>query len=135
MEVNPMSITHTVRQTWTSPGGTDLQGTVTETANAERNSQLAIAGTTADQQFDLDFLYAKLKSCFLLSTIGLTIETNATDHAGGDIITLVANIPFYWCNSSGVTNPFTANVTTIYVTPGGSTAGTLDIRLLVDTTT
>ena len=131
-----MTITHTVRQTWTSPNGSvDLNGVVSESANAARDGQLAIAATTADQQFDLDFLYAKLKSCFLLSTIGCTIETNATDHAGGNIITLVANIPYYWCNSSGITCPFTANVTTIYVTPEGAVAGTLDYRLLVDTTT
>jgi len=128
-----MAFTHTVRQTWTSPNGSvELQGSVSETANAERNAQLAIAGTTADQQFDLDVLFAKLKSVFLLSTIDLTIETNATDATGGNTIELVANVPFYWCNSSGLACPFTANVTTMYVTPGGSVAGTLDIKILVD---
>ncbi len=125
-----MSITHTTRTQWTSPnGGVEISGTVSETADAEQNRSLAIAAA-ADQEFDLDFLFADLKSVFMLATEAMTVETNATDHAGGDEIELVADVPFAWTASSGLPNPFTANVTKIYVT--AATAGQLDIRILFD---
>ncbi len=130
-----MTITHSVTVAWAGSNGGGISGTITQSFDAERNCSLAIAGTTPDQQFDLDFLYAKLKSIFILATVAMTIETNAVDHAGGDIITLAANTPFLWTAGCGLANPFTANVTTIYVTPGGSVAGQLDIRMLIDSTT
>ena len=125
------AITHTIRTQWTSPnGGVDLSGTVSESADAEQNRSLAIAATTADQEFDLDFPYADLKSIYMLASVDMTVETNAADHTGGDEISLVANVPFSWTESSGETNPFTADVTAIFVSPDSAAASTLEIRAL-----
>jgi len=103
---------------------------VSESADAEQNRQLAIDATTADQEFDLDFEYLNLKSIFMLATVDMTVETNAADHTGGDEISLVANVPFSWTASSGVTNPFTADVDSIFVSPDSDAASTLEIRIL-----
>jgi hypothetical protein len=128
-----MSITHTVGLVWTSPnGGVNISATVSESADADQTRELTIAATTADQEFELDFEYAKLKMIFMLCDQGVLIETNANDATGGDSIQLVANIPFYWADSSGVTCPFTADVAKIFVTPPGAVASTLKIRALFD---
>lgn len=128
-----MAFTHTIRTQWTSPnGGVDVAGVVSEVADAEQNRSLAVAASTPDQEFDLDFLLADLKSIFMLASEDLTIETNATDHAGGQQIDLVAGVPFVWCQSSGAANPITANVTRIFVTNAEARAATLEIRVLFD---
>ncbi len=128
-----MAFTHTTRIQWTSPnGGVEVSGTVSETADAEQNRQLAIAASTPDQEFDLDFLKDDLKSIFMLATEDLTVETNAADHTGGQQIDLVAGVPFWWALSSGVANPITADVTKIFVTNAVARAATLDIRILYD---
>lgn len=125
-----MSITHTTRIQWTSPnGGVGIAASVSESADAEQNRILAIAAAN-DQEFDLDFLFADLKSIFMLADQDMTVETNAADHTGGQQIDLVAGVPFWWAESSGVTNPITANVTKIFVS--AAAAGALDIRILFD---
>lgn len=126
-----MAFTHTTRTQWTSPnGGVNIAASVSETGDAEQNRSLAIEASTADQEFDLDFAYADLQSIYMLASVDMTVETNADDHAGGDIISLVANVPYSWTVSSGVANPFTADVTKIFVSPDSAAASTLEIRIL-----
>lgn len=130
-----MAITHATTVAWAGSNGGGISGTVSKSADGESNRELAIAATTADQQFDLDFMFAKLKSIFLLSTVDTLLETNAINAAGGNAITLKANVPLFWTDDCGLANPFTANVTTLYVSPSASVTSTLHIRLLIDTTT
>lgn len=128
-----MAFTHTTRTQWTSPnGGVDISASVSETGDAEQNRSLAIAASTPDQEFDLDFAYADLQSIYMLASVDMTVETNAADHSGGDEIALVANVPYSWTVSSGVANPFTADVTKIFVSPDSAAASTLEIRILYD---
>lgn len=125
-----MAIRHTTRIQWTSPnGGLELAGVISESADAEQNRQLAIEAAN-DQEFDLDFLKDDLKSIFMLADQDMTIETNAADASGGQEISLVAGVPFWWAVSTGAANPITADVTKIYVT--AAEAGTLDIRILFE---
>ena len=126
-----MAFTHTTRTQWTSPnGGVNIAASVSETGDAEQNRSLAIEASTADQEFDLDFAYADLQSIYMLASADMTVETNAADHSGGDEIALVANVPYSWTVSSGVANPFTADVTKIFVSPDSAAASTLEIRIL-----
>jgi len=130
-----MAITHRTALYWSGSGsgGLNISGTVTEVANAEQNRVLAIAAATPDQEFDLDFPFAALRSFFALSTQDVTIETN--DGASpDDTITLQAGVPFWWAASSGQANPFTADVDTIFVTNAGDNVATLNIRVLYDAT-
>lgn len=126
-----MSITHTTRLTWTSPGGVDITASVSESADAEQNRELAIAASTPDQQFDLDFAFADLKSIFMLADQDLTIETN-DGTTPDDTISLVAGVPFWWCDSSGLPNPFSADISAIFVTNAEAETATLKIRALFD---
>ncbi len=86
-----------------------------------------------DKQIDLSFKFANLKGFFLLSTKGGTLETNTTNHSGGDIITFIANVPYVWLTgiSSG-SNPFANDVTTAYLTGTDSGAAAVKIWVLHD---
>ena len=98
-----MAITHRTTLHWSGSGAgsLNLSGAVTETANAEQNRVLAIAAATPDQEFDLDFPFAALKSFFAISTQDVTIETN-DGSAPDDTITLKAGVPVWWAASSSL---------------------------------
>lgn len=130
-----MAITHRTTLHWSGSGsgGLNLSGVVTETANAEQNRVLAITAATPDQEFDLDFPFAALKSFFAISTQDVTIETN-DGAAPDDTLTLKAGVPFWWAASSSQASPFTADVDSIFVTNAGDKAATVNIRVLYDAT-
>jgi hypothetical protein len=130
-----MAITHRTTLHWSGSGAgsLNLSGAVTETANAEQNRVLAIAAATPDQEFDLDFPFAALKSFFAISTQDVTIETN-DGSAPDDTITLKAGVPVWWAASSSLASPFTADVDSIFVTNAGDKAATVNIRVLYDAT-
>lgn len=130
-----MTITHTIRISHTGTAGGTISGTVANTADAEDNRSLSIAAATTDKEVDIDIVHTRLVQAFFLSTQDLTIETNATDAAGGDTITLKANVPVWYSTSGGTSgDPFSADVTKMYITNAGATAAQLDIRILYDST-
>jgi len=128
-----MTITHTTRLSWTGEGGLAVTGALAKAANAEQNRVLAVPGESTDAEFDLDFAFADLKSIYLQSTQDVTIETN-DGAAPDDTITLKAGVPFWWADGNGAGNPFTADVSTIFITNAGTTAAQVDIRVLYDST-
>lgn len=83
------------------------------------------------------FANAKLKALFIIATAAMTVYTN--DVSGGspqETIHLIANVPYCWalggsCIGSDA-SPLAGNVTGLYVT--NTTAGTLDVRAVVDPT-
>ncbi len=91
-------------------GGWLLDGETVATAVTD---QLAVAA--------LDV--SAVKSFILISDKAISFETNATNHAGGNIITLKANVPYVWNTDSYDTFQLTADVTAIYLTnASGATA-------------
>ncbi len=102
---------------------------------AESFEKMAVTLTSlqVDKQIDISFKFANLKGFYLLSTKGGTLETNTTNHAGGDLITFIANVPYVWLTGiSPGSNPFTADVTTGYLTGTDSGAAALKIWYLHD---
>lgn len=127
--------TATVRLTYTDGSATAVGGTVTQTADAIIDRIIPLTAGQVDQEVDIDFVYTRLKEFFAISTQDATIETNATDHASGDIITLKAGVPFWWSSTSGVANPFAFSVTKMYLTNSSSTAvAQVNINCLYDST-
>lgn len=129
------AINHTVRLSCTG-GASTVSGTIVETADAEANQIISVGSTGTDVEVSVAFPFAALKNFFALSTQDLTIETNAIDATGGNTIELVANVPFWYSASAGHTNPFSANVTKMYLTNDSdpAAAATVNIRILYDGT-
>lgn len=125
-----MSVSHTLSFAQTG-GSTPLAGSVTVTGELATEANISVAGSTTDQQENIAFAYATLQEVYISSDVTVTLETNATNHAGGDIVTVTAGKPVVWYTGCGLANPFTANVTTTYWTNATGGAATIYMRTLV----
>jgi hypothetical protein len=106
-----------------------LTGSTTISAELEVAIDVAIPlATDTLVAFTLD--YSQCKCLMMLASQDMTVETNANNAAGGQTISLKANVPLFWQENSGITCPITTDITALYVT--AATAGTLKIRALVD---
>jgi len=73
------------------------------------------------------FVKANLQAFYLKADQNCTVKTN-NSATPQETITLLANVPFVWWKSSGLTNPFGGDVTTAFLTC--TTATNLDVGIL-----
>lgn len=106
---------------------------VTVTADGEEVRELTIPGATTDQQILIAFTMAALKSVFIKASGPCTLETNSSS-APDDTFALDSDSGVVWNNQMLTDNPFTVNVTTMYVTTPSGDPVELDIYALVDST-
>lgn len=128
-----MAFTHTQTLTLQTPEGT-LSQAVTSTGSRLQALDDTIPDSTTDQLVNLTFTLSALKSFYFLSDKALTLETNATDHTGGDSIAIQANVPLVWQSGGYYSNPFSQNVTKFYLTNTSGGTATYSIRVLEDGT-
>lgn len=114
-----------------SGGSVSLSDQATASGEIAIEANIALAATTTDQQEAIAFAYASLQGIYIKSDVAVTLETNATNHASGDIIQIAAGVPFVWIAGAGITNPFAFNVTTTYWTNATGGAATIYVRILV----
>lgn len=116
-------------------GGVTLEKTQDLTAGQLIVLSEAIPANQTDLEAAFALVAAKLKGIYIAADVAMTIKTN-DGSSPDDTITLVANQPYIWgLGSSRIgadDSPFSADVTSIFVT--NTTAGTLEIRALVDPT-
>ncbi len=124
-----MAITQTL--TLSCNDGALLPGSVVVSGGAENNFDVTIAANATNTQVAWAWTNTKLESVFILSDVTLTLKTNTTS-GPQDQLTITANKPFVWYKGSGVTNPFSNNVTTTYWTNATSGDADLQIRSVVD---
>lgn len=103
------------------------------TADGEEVRELTIPGATTDQQILIAFTMAALKSVFIKASGPCTLETNSSS-APDDTFSLDSNSGVVWDNQMLTDNPFTVNVTTMYVTTPSGDPVVLSIYALVDAT-
>lgn len=123
-----MAITHYVTITATSDDNkrSTLSGSAVS-GNRETVFSKSVGASQTDLLVPMAFTTANLMSIFLLSDQNMTLETNSGG-SPSNTFSLVANVPFVWQYQSGVTNPFSADVTAFYVT--NTTALTFKGRIL-----
>lgn len=127
-----MSFSFTFTQQVVTPTGVNSQATtVTASAMAAVNESVATGQT--DKLINIAYTYANIVGYFILSDATVTLETNATNAAGGDTITLTANLPKVFYTGFG-TNLFTADVTKWYITNASGGTATITARVLYDAT-
>jgi hypothetical protein len=127
-----MAFSFTFTQQVQTPAGLTSQAT-TVTASAMLALDESVATGSTDTLINGAFTYAEVKGVYILSDQAITIETNATDHTGGDILTMTANVPKVYFTNFGV-NPFAFNVTKFYVTNASGSTANITIRVLYDAT-
>ncbi len=112
-------------------------GSVTKKTTLANTGRVSIDEDIASNQTDkLVAMSLDVSACvafYMVSDVAMQVETNATDHAGGNIITLVASIPYVWYTGKYDSFLLTSDVTKLYVTT--TTAGNLKVNALYDATT
>ena len=125
----------TVKFTAKYQDGTDVVEQTKElTADSKNRLDLQIADSTTDQEVAFTCDFSQLEGILITSDKAITIETNASDHAGGQEIAIAAGVPFLWLKSSGITCPITADVTKLFITNASGTAANVKIAKLEDPT-
>jgi len=127
-----MSITHTIQTTWEN--GTSAVSTRKQvTSDSEINVDVVIASATTNGQIVCAIDISELKSIVLNSTKDVTVKTN-DGSTPDDTFTLKANNPLVWNNESPTANPFSADITDLYVTNASGADATVQVRALLDVT-
>ncbi len=130
--------THILNLTWTrnSEQIPTSPTPISVTADGEVNADISVPLSSTDLHVVLPVDVSALALLVLSCDKNLQIETNAVNHAGGDILHLSANEPLIWTSTGGLTCPLTLDVTAWYLTREGGDAavgtGTLKIRTLQD---
>jgi hypothetical protein len=113
---------------------TGIQAQVTLSAEGEA-ARIVPIPEAAETEVDFGLEIARAEYLFIVADKALTINTNAAaDGAPDDTLELVAGVPIVWTADSGQVNPFTANVTSLFVTNDGADAATLRILAGIDAT-
>lgn len=116
-------------------GATTLTKSETVTSGGNLLVDESIPDGSTNLQIAFAFTKTKLQSIYILASGVLTLKTNSTS-SPGETIVLAANQPVQWSALDAVLipNPFSTNVTTLYVTNASGAAATLQIRGVVDLT-
>ena len=110
------TITHKLQQSVkSSSGSTSLSGYDAETGNSEIGVDETFPAASTNATLTLALTVANLQAVFIVCSQNCTLKTNSTS-SPGNTLNLVAGIPLAWGVSSGLANPFTSNVTVVYVT-------------------
>ena len=127
-----MSVTHRIQFRF-QRGNDVIDKTVVSASGAEGNVDelIPIAASDLLVAFVCDF--SQMKSFYMVSDQDLSIDTNQA-HPGIDEFDLVANEPMVWTENCGLANPFTADVTALYVTNASGVEAKFQIRKLEDPT-
>lgn len=95
-----------------------ISGQTTDTGNTLTTTTATFPASSTNASLTLAFTKANLQSSFIVADQNCTIKTNSTG-SPSETITLIANIPhptYSWSKSAGLTNPWTTDVTTAFVT-------------------
>lgn len=115
--------------------GRTVSGTMSREGDGKYAASVTVPASTTNKQVEANFTFADAEIVFLKSDKDVTLYTNApSTGAPADTITLKAGVPKVYVKDGGMTNLFTANVTAIYLSNGGSTDALVDIIVLNDVT-
>lgn len=123
---------HTIT-TNVASGNVTVPGGAAITASGIAELDDSTIPSSNDNQIGIAFPYATLKSFAVVSSVNMTLEFNNST-TGVPTIVLVANIPYYWRSDSGITNPFTADVTKCYTSQSSGAVARLRMSALYDAT-
>lgn len=126
-------ITHHITRTYTGSDGTGLTLVEAPTGNDEGNFSQSVP-IAANTQYHLAFTRANLKSLTIRAAGNVSIFTNAASGSSPtDTIAVTATTPRIWTLAGDglAACPFSADVTTIYITNATAGAVQVEIRALL----
>lgn len=69
-----------------------------------------VAAANSNTQYNIALDVSVMNSIFLYADGNLAVTTNAQNGSGGQNFALTAGVPFFWNDTSGVTNPLNTDV-------------------------
>lgn len=129
-----MSVTHRIQFRF-QRGNDVIDKTVVSASGAENNVDESIPDSTTNGLVAWACDLTQLKSLYMVSDQDIIVYTN--DLGSGtpdDTFNLTANEPLVWTENSELANPFSVDVTALYVTNASGSAAAFKIRKLEDPT-
>ena len=118
---------------WTTTGvGGEINNSKTLTGDGWTELDFTVADGQTDRVLAFAMDVSQIKAFEIVSDVAVTIETNATNAAGGNTLVLVAGLPYRWCTGWYDSFKFTADVLIAYITNASGSLATLKIRALYD---
>jgi hypothetical protein len=127
-----MSITHAMTMQW-EQGNNSLSMRDTFTGESEANVSVSVPDSSTDFEITLGIDISEIKSIVINSDQVVTLETNSGS-AADDTFALTADNPLVWNVDSPAANPFSADITALFVTNSSGSAATFNVRCLLDAT-
>lgn len=125
-----MTFTHTIGISYRTDAGTIVNQSLVNTGDTEGvDLDVTIAALATNVQFATPITIAQVQSLLLFSNQALTLKTNSSS-TPQDTITMRANVPIVWTQSSFHSIPFAGNVTTMFFTNAGSNPAGVNVRVL-----
>lgn len=108
---------------------------VTVTGDGLDNRQITVP-VGADQLVELLMTLTRIKGYYIVSDKDVRLETNSSVGTGtaGETINLEANEPIMWYDGCQYSKHFSSNITSLYITNGGSAEATVQIIVVKDVT-
>jgi hypothetical protein len=125
-----MAFSHTV--TRTVVGSVTITKSNVYSADGQLARNIAVPDSTTDMLVALTLDIDQIKAIYMVSDQALTVETNTT--GGIDTINLLADKPLLWQNDSYFANPFSTDVTALYLTNASGSAATFQLEVVFDST-
>lgn len=120
-----MSFTDSVTVQYSAGGAPAVSAawTATGVGRVAYSGSIPDTTSTSGQEVDIAFAHAEVVQVFLLSSQNMTLNTNS-DSSPTQAVSLTANVPV-------LTNPFTADVTKVYLRNASlTTAATVTLIIL-----
>ena len=124
-----MAITHQVNMGFVRGNDAPLNASLTTTDSTEQNADVALTTSETGHLCAFVFTRANLKSLFLLADHAVNVRRNASN--GAIDIALQAGVPYIWMYASGLTIPFGADITALYLDNTYAGATNVNIRMLL----
>lgn len=113
-------------------GGTELRNREADlTVEALKKHEASIAANQTDKQLNIAFDKDFIDFVLIVVSQDMTLETNSGS-TPGNTFALKKDRPFYWRRDCGIANPFSVDVTALFIT--NTTAGTFKIWVGEDVT-
>lgn len=124
MFTNKLTIIHT------DENGVAIPRTITRSGPGSLKKDVVINDAVSNQALTIAFNYADLEMFEIVSDRDITLKTNSSG-SPTQTISLVAGVPLVWFTGAPWSNPFTANVTAMYLTNASGQQANVLMRYLL----
>ena len=126
--------THILNKSWSTGAPADsVNASVSVSADGEDNRDVALGASLSDVVVNLAAAYLKLKSLCIGSDVDVTVDTYLLTVKKNTIV-VPAGSMFVWMYGDVSANPLSSDFDSVKLSNGGDVAGTVKIRMLVDST-